>query len=154
MNRAALLLSLLLVTPALAQTPTGDFEAKGTFRPAGPPGHVSRSQIGDDCVVDLVQGYTLDGALSGSMQIDFRIFVAGPCGMPPGTYDEHWIARGEYVVRVGDSTREGPLVYLAEVKAGGGVEGRIRLADGLRGTLMVGGRFRAGFMRYRGKLTQ
>ena len=142
-----------LGTAASAQPASSGLEASGTFKPAGPPDQPERVQVGDSCVVDLGQRYTVDGTLAGTMQIDFRIFVAGPCGAPPGTYEEHWIARGRYSVHVGESTREGPLVYLADGKAGGHVEGRITLAEELRGTLEVQGSFSEGVMHYRGRLT-
>jgi hypothetical protein len=43
-------------------------------------------------VVDLKQAYDVEGSLVGKMLIDYRIFVAGDCTKPPGTYDEHWIS--------------------------------------------------------------
>jgi hypothetical protein len=149
-----LIICAFLTTSGVAQTVTNKVEALGTFKPAGPPDHPSRSQIGDCCVVDLRQGYTVDGKLSGAMQIDFRIFVAGPCGAPPGTYDEHWIAYGRYSVDVEDRNREGPLVYLADVKAGGDVEGSMTFAGALKGTLSIRGNFREGVMHYQGNLRQ
>lgn len=144
---------VLLGTTAPAQATVTDIQVSGTFKPAGPPDHPVRTEVGDTCVVDLGQRYTIDGTITGTMQIDFRIFVAGPCGAPPGTFEEHWIARGRYSVRVGESTREGPLVYLADVKAGGRVDGRLTLAEGVQGGLEVQGNFNEGVMRYRGRLT-
>jgi len=86
------------------------------------------------------------------MRLDYRIFVAGPCGAPPGTYDEHWIAFGRYSFDVDHEHLEGPLVDLARVQAGGDAEGSMTLADGLEGTLEVRGSFHDGFMRYEGSL--
>jgi hypothetical protein len=146
-------LALLLGTTASAQTTGTDMQATGTFKPAGPPDHPVRTQVGDVCIVDLGQRYTIDGTITGTMQIDYRIFVAGPCGAPPGTYDEQWIARGRYSVHVGEPVREGPLGYLASVTSKGRVEGRITLAEELRGTLEVRGNFNDGVMQYRGRLT-
>lgn len=124
----------------------------GTFRPTGQPEQPRRVPIGDKCVIDLKQEYALDGALTGLMQVDFRIIVDGPCGVPPGTHDEHWIAHGQYSVEVDDEGLAGSLTYLATVEAGGRVDGTIELVGGLNGLLEVRGSFTDGFMRYRGNL--
>ncbi len=133
--------------------PARTLEVTGVLRPQDRPQRLSRSQIGDHCIVDLEQGYRLDGSLAGGMTLDFRIYVDGPCGEPPGTFDEHWIARGEYVVKLAESELEGALIYLADVEAGGRVEGTLILAEGLEGALEVEGRFAEGFMRYEGRLS-
>ncbi len=124
----------------------------GTFRPTGPPDQPLRVPVGDRCVVDLKQEYALEGALAGRMQVDFRIFVEGPCGAPPGMHNEHWIAHGDYSVEVDGETLPGSLVYLATVEAGGRVDGTIGLDGRLNGLLEVRGGFADGFMRYRGNL--
>jgi hypothetical protein len=103
------------------------------------------------CVVDLEQSYEVDGTLTGTMTIDFRIFVEGPCGAPPGTYDEHWIAHGHYDLENSRPTsRQGSLAYVADVSAGGQVSGKITLAGELQGELRIDGRFQEGAMHYAG----
>lgn len=57
-------------------------------------------------------------------------------------------------MEVEDARLQGPLLYLAEVTAGGRVEGSLTLADGLAGTLEIQGTFQEGFMRYHGDLTR
>jgi hypothetical protein len=125
----------------------------GTFEPVGTPRDRSAADVAGTCVVDLVRDYVLSGSLEGSMEIDFRIFVAGPCGAPPGTYDEYWIAHGSYSAGTrGAAPRSGALVYLANVLAGGDVAGTLVLADGLHGALDVTGNFAAGALHYRGEI--
>lgn len=151
---AVVLLSVAAVTSAAGQIPTSEVAASGTLRPAGPPEGLARARIGETCVVDLTQEYVLDGTLAGGMEIDYRIFVAGPCGSPPGTYDEQWIAHGRYRLAVEGAEFEGPLVYLGQVEAGGSVEGTIRVADALEATLAVSGKFEDGTLVYRGIMTR
>jgi len=120
----------------------------GHFAPSAPPQAPDRKAFGEHCIVELKQKYALSGDLTGTMEIDFRIYVAGPCGSPPGTFEEHWIAYGMYSV----SERAGSLVYLADVEAGGAVSGRLILAGELKGTLRVHGSFEDGRMSYSGNL--
>jgi len=136
------------LAPARPQT-----ALSGTLRPSGPPKAPTRSVVGPACVVDLEQGYRLDGALAGEMQIDFRIYVAGDCAEPPGTHDEHWISHGTYAVRIEGEEATGTLIYLAKVKAGGKVEGTLTLAGDLAAELEVTGRFPDGFLSYAGRRT-
>ena len=127
-----------------AQNPTG------TFRPSAPPEQPTRKKVGAECVVDLKQAYDVAGSLVGKMLIDFRIFVAGDCTMPPGTFSEHWIAYGTYDVRTGDTQYIGDLTYLATVESGGLVDGTLTLAGQLSMKLNVKGNFKNGFMSYSG----
>lgn len=120
----------------------------GTFRPSTPPENPTRRTVGSGCVVDLKQAYALDGSLVGKMVVDFRIFVAGDCTRPPGTFDEHWIAYGTYTVRVRETEYTGALIYLATAKAGGKVEGTLTLGGELPAELEVAGNFSDGYMRY------
>lgn len=122
---ASWLLPLLLCLPAINVIGQAQPQLKlvGTFRPSRPPEEPARTKVGAGCVVDLRQAYVVDGSLAGDMIIDYRIFVAGDCTKPPGTYDEHWISHGTYVVRVQEARHTGTLIYLASVKAGGEVEG-------------------------------
>lgn len=120
----------------------------GTFRPSGAPEAPVRRRVGAGCVVDLTQAYHVAGALAGQMVIDFRIFVAGDCAKPPGTYDEHWIAYGTYVLRVHGTTHTGALTYLATVKAGGKVEGTLTLGGELSAVLEVVGDLDDGYLSY------
>jgi len=96
-------LSLLLASQSVAQTTSGETrgetEASGLFAPAGPPlEQPVRVDAGGSCVVDLRQAYVISGPLSGSLDIDYRILVHGPCEVPPviGKYDEEWIAHGTF----------------------------------------------------------
>ena len=82
------------------------------------------------------------------MVIDFRIFVAGDCTKPPGTYDEHWISYGTYTVRVQDTEYTGTLTYLAPVKAGRKVEGTLTTDGEFSAALNVAGHFEDGYMSY------
>ena len=146
------IIGLLTLTAGITvATEPENMSVAGSFSPAGPPEEPSRHQIGDACIVDLHQPYVLHGSLEGEMRIDFRIYVAGPCGSPPGTYDEHWIAYGSYSVRA--QQREGlsgTLLYLADVSAGGDVDGRLTLAEDLQGSLVVRGNFEKRQMSYHG----
>lgn len=124
---------------------------KGFFAPVGPPAQPpSRTDAGDACIVDLVQGYELLGTVSGSATIDYRIFIEGPCGAPPGTYPEEWIAHGKLNGRLREREAKGSFTYLAGVKAGGEVSGEIVFGDGLQGELEVTGRFGEGKLSYTG----
>ena len=116
----------------------------GIFKPAGPPSDVSRLPAGLSCIVELRQAYDISGSLTGVLNIDFRIVVMGPCGAPPGTYEESWIAYGRYNFKIQGSPLKGHLSYIADVKAGGDVQGKIDLAGGGAGTIKVEGNFEEG----------
>lgn len=120
--------------------------------PNSVPANVVRTEIGSVCIVDLDQGYDLSGTLSGSMKINFRIIIDGPCGSPPGTFNEEWIAHGDYSATISNLAVQGSLVYIATVEDGGSVSGELRLVGGATGTLVVTGDFRDGFMEYSGSL--
>jgi len=138
-----------------ASEPTmGETEASGTFAPAGPPlEQPVRVDAGGSCVVDLRQVYDISGTLSGSLEIDYRIIVYGPCEVPPvlGKYDEEWIAHGIFRGTIDGSAASGNLTYTAQVRAGGDVEGRIVLGGGIHGELAVSGNFGDGELSYRGR---
>lgn len=105
-------------------------------------------------MVELRQSYAISGTLSGSMVIDYRILVAGPCGAPLGTFDEEWIAHGKFCGTIDGSAASGSLSYVARVRAGGDVDGRIVLGQGLDGELRVHGVFGDGRLSYEGSVTR
>lgn len=153
------ILSLLFVSQSRAQEATGqtggETEACGIFAPAGSPlERPVRVDVGGRCVVDLRQAYDMSGTLSGSLEIDYRILVYGPCEVPPviGKYDEEWIAHGTFTGKINESAVSGSLTYTAQVRAGGDVEGRILLGGGLDGELAVFGNFGDGKLSYHGRV--
>ncbi len=134
----------------LSKAPDGK-EASGSFEPSGPPLALPvKVDVGRNCLVELRQSYSVSGTLSGTMMIDYRILVYGPCGSPPGTFDEDWIAHGAFTGTVDGSSASGKLSYVARVQAGGDVEGRISLGQGLEGELQVRGNFGDGSLSYTG----
>jgi hypothetical protein len=152
-------LSLLVVSQSMAQDTSGqargETEAAGTFAPAGPPlERPIRVDAGGNCVVDLRQAYDISGTLSGSLEIDYRILVYGPCEVPPviGKHDEEWIAHGKFTGAIDGSAASGSLTYTAKVRAGGDVEGRILLGAGLDGEMAVSGNLGDGRLSYRGRV--
>lgn len=149
-NRTVLVLLMPIASPALSQTTSYGVAVSGTFRPAAPPQEPVRRIVGESCVVDLKQSYSVDGSFTGVMHIDFRIFVAGDCAQPPGTHDERWIAHGTFAVRSEGSEYSGTLIYLADVISGGAVSGSMTLAGELSAELEVEGTFEDGYMRYKG----
>lgn len=66
---AGLAISIVLATAAGAQTATDPIEATGAFRPAAAPENRVSSPIGNRCVIDLEQGYLVDGTLSGTLRV-------------------------------------------------------------------------------------
>jgi hypothetical protein len=125
--------------------------AEGTLRPVGRPGRPPvRTDAGGACVVDLVQDYTLSGTLSGSATIDYRILVHGPCGAPPGTFPEEWIAHGQFSGTLSGTDTAASFTYVARVVKGGQVGGEIVLGSKLDGKLKVSGRFSDGRLSYTG----
>lgn len=125
--------------------------ASGTLTPAETPLEPPlRVDLGRLCIVEVKQSYAIAGTLSGSIEIDFRILVAGSCGLPPGTFDEEWIAYGTFVGTVKGSPVSGSLSYVADVKAGGEVNGRIVFGQGIEGELRVHGNFSDGRLSYEG----
>ena len=136
-----------------AAGPRREFEARGTLAPLGPPTQPPvRVEAGGSCVVDLRQPYVVSGSLSGSLEIDFRILVNGPCEVPPapGKYDEAWIAHGSFTGALRGSAASGTVLYTADVRAGGRVEGRVVLGGGIDGELAVSGNFADGRLSYLG----
>jgi hypothetical protein len=140
----------LVLLPAIGAVGQVRPESKlvGTFRPSAAPEELTRSKVGSGCVVDIKQAYDVQGSLVGEMVIDFRIFVAGDCTKPPGTYDEHWISYGTYVIRVQGTECSGALIYLGTVRADGKVEGTLMLDGELSAELKVTGDFEDGYMSY------
>lgn len=130
-----------------------EIRAKGMIQPDGPPqGEPVRVDAGAGCVVDVRQVYIVKGTLTGSFDIDFRILVHGPCGHPPGTFTEEWIAHGNFVGSLeGDSARAG-FTYTATVEGSGEVSGLIVLGQGLNGELRIRGKFSDGKLSYDGQL--
>jgi uncharacterized protein len=134
------------------RTVRGD-EVAGTLTPVGSPVVPPvRIDTGESCIVELQQVYVISGALSGSVEIDYRILVAGPCESPPGAFDEEWIAHGIFTGTVNEAPSSAIFSYTAQIKAGGEVEGRIVLGQGLGGELSIHGNFSNGWLSYRGWL--
>ena len=128
--------------------------AEGTFRTDRPPEQKPvRVEAGESCVVDVQQSYVVDGTLSGSFAIDYRILVDGPCGLPPGTYEEEWIARGTFKGKANGQIASASFTYTAVVKAGGEVSGQMVFGQGLGGDLRIHGTLAAGKLAYEGQLT-
>ena len=129
----------------------GSVAASGALAPVGPPlAAPARTNAGGSCIIDMVQSYTMSGTLAGTVEIDYRILVAGPCGSPLGTYDEDWIAHGTFMGTVDGTAGTGAFSYVAGVKAGGDVDGRIAFGQGLTGELLVQGNFGDGQLSYSG----
>jgi len=152
-------LSLPFASQSVAQDTSGqagsETAASGIFAPVGPPlEQPVRVDAGGSCVVDLRQAYDISGTLSGSLEIDFRILVYGPCEVPPviGKYDEEWVAYGTFTGAVDGSAASGNLIYTAQVRAGGDVKGRLVFGGGIDGELAVSGNFRDGKLSYDGRM--
>lgn len=139
---------------ATAQVVTsGDDTTSGTFSPAGPPSRPPvRTPVGTGCVIELTQTYTVSGVLQGYFGVDYRIFVDGPCGEPPGAFDEEWIAVGTFDGTLREREATGAFSYTARVRAGGDVDGRIVFGQGVAGELTVGGNFGPGELSYVGSV--
>jgi hypothetical protein len=129
----------------------GEDRAEGVLRPVGPPSAPpERTDAGGECVVDLVQRYELSGTLSGAATVDYRILVHGPCGSPPGTFAEEWIARGTLKGALSQTEVTATLTYVASVAVGGEVEGEMTLGDGVTGVLQISGQFAERQLGYSG----
>jgi hypothetical protein len=127
-------------------------EASGSFAPAGPPSRPpTKVHTGRGCTIDLRQPYTISGTLTGTLDIDYRILVHGPCERAePGVFDEEWIARGTFTGRIRGEAASASFSYTARVRAGGDVEGAIVLGQGAEGELRVRGNFGDGELSYEG----
>jgi hypothetical protein len=151
-------MSLLISNVITAQDSTssmdtkGGFEAAGEFSPSGPPKKPERIEVGKSCIIDFIQSYIISGTLSGKMEFNYRILVKGPCGSPPGTFDEEWIAYGKFSGSINNTPASGNMSYTAKVQAGGEVNGIIVLGQGLEGELHVYGNFNEGKLSYKGLL--
>lgn len=145
---------MLMASPGLGQVselPPGALRVEGTFAPLGPPMEPPvRVDAGGGCIVDVRQSYAVAGDLSGRLVIDFRILVRGPCGSPPGTFEEQWIALGRFEGELMDDEASTDLTYVAEVSEDGIIEGEISLGSAVDGRLRVQGSFAAGEVSYEG----
>ena len=129
------------------------YDVSGTIIPEGPPtSPPSRIDAGTDCIVDLVQLYQITGSLTGKMKLDYRIIVHGPCGSPAGTYNEEWIAFGDFSGYQGEKSVTSRLSYTATVTHQGMVNGTITLGQGMSGTLTIRGQFNEGKLAYQGTI--
>jgi hypothetical protein len=132
-----------------------ELDANGTFSPTGPPSeNPVRMAIGENCIVEVKQQYNITGTLTGELEIDFRILVYGPCGEPPGTYKEKWIAFGSFNGTVDGSQRSAEFTYTANVNAGGDVDGKMIFGDGIEGEIIVKGNFKDRKLSYNGELSK
>ena len=155
----------LLVSTAVAQNAnadttittlkgmTGKVEASGILTPSGPPlEKPQRINAGKGCIINLIQPYNISGTLTGKMELNYRILVKGPCGSPAGTFDEEWIAYGTFTGSVNGTKASGNMSYVANVKAGGQVDGTIEFGQGLEGKLYIYGNLSDGKLSYKGVL--
>ena len=155
MHKYFIIISILISFMISSGSNVIKIEANGTFMPSGSPTKGSaRTDLGTCCIIEIKQPYKINGALSGSLEIDFRILIYGPCGKPPGTYDEEWIAYGSFDGIVNGISRTGKFRYTANVKAGGDVEGTIVFGKGINGELNVKGNFNDGKLLYNGWLNE
>jgi ketosteroid isomerase-like protein len=130
-------------------------DVSGTLTSLGSPLEPPvRIDAGKGCIVEVRWAYTISGTLSGSIEINYRIMVAGPCGSPPGTFDENWIAYGSFDGLVDGISKSGKFSYTANVKAGGDVEGTMIFGQGIDGELKVKGNFNDGKLSYKGRITR
>jgi steroid delta-isomerase-like uncharacterized protein len=140
-------------TTAESEDVNGGVEASGSIAPSGSPQKKpERISAGKSCIVNLIQPYKVSGTLTGTVEFNYRILVKGPCGSPPGTFDEEWIAYGTFSGTVKGTAASGNMSYVASVKAGGKVDGQIMLGQGLEGKLQVYGNFSDGSLSYKGVL--
>jgi hypothetical protein len=153
MRTVLLLLGLTLLTAVSGQAQeraVDSVSVAGLIIPQGSPsGTPVRVDAGNSCVVDVTQKYALEGELEGSLVIDFRILVHGPCGSPPGTFDEEWIARGESSGTLRGEPYSTRLTYTARVEDGD-IQGLVVFGPGLTGRVDVTGRFEERRLRYSG----
>lgn len=127
--------------------------ASGTIKPNGHPvTRPVRVESGKDCIVDLIQPYTISGTLSGSLEINYRIIVHGPCGEPAGTYDEEWIAYGTFSGNIKGAPTEGKFTYVAKVRESGNIDGRIVFGQGIDAELQVKGNLKDDMLYYKGSI--
>ena len=153
-KRLLVLAFIVFGGPVISSESTASIPAEGTFKPSGPPQRQPvRVDAGESCVVDVEQAYFVNGTLSGTFDIDYRILVDGPCGFPVGTFDEEWIARGRFAGTINGVSTSAGFTYTAMVKAGGQIDGLIVLGQGLEGDLRVHGSFGDGKLAYAGQLT-
>ncbi|MCP4975643.1 MAG: hypothetical protein GY931_05735 [Maribacter sp.] len=128
-----------------------DSIASGTLVPKGKPVNPPiRVGAGKNCIVDLVQTYSVTGTLSGTFEIDYRILVYGPCGVPPGTYKEEWIAYGTFEGKINETPASGKFSYVAHSKVSGEVEGHMVFDQGINGELEIKGNFKDRKLSYKG----
>lgn len=131
----------------------GQEHVTGFIAPDGPPRQPPvRVDAGGACVVDLVQDYTLEGAVTGELTLDYRILVAGPCGSPPGTFDEEWIAHGSFSGTASGQEATATVLYTARAGVGGRVTGTISFGGGMEGELEVTGEFSDRRLTYSGRV--
>jgi predicted esterase len=134
---------------------TGGVAVSGVFSPDGPPTtQPKRTNAGGVCIVELIQEYMVSGTLSGTFTIDYRIKVEGPCGSPLGTFDEDWIAHGTFSGTLNEEKVTSSFTYVAHVKAGGEVRGKMVFGQKISGELEVRGNFADRKLSYNGSLTE
>lgn len=143
----------VLDSSTISKDMTDEIEASGVLIPSGPPREKpERISAGKGCIVNLIQPYNISGTLTGTMELNYRILVKGPCGSPAGTFDKEWIAYGIFSGLVNDKKASGNMSYVANVKAGGQVDGQVVFGHGLVGKLHVYGNFSDGKLSYKGYL--
>ena len=136
-----------------AQESNSKKAVSGFLEPNGKPIKAPvKIDAGESCIIDLIQGYSITGNFSGTIEMNYRILVQGKCGSPPGTYNEEWIAYGNFKGKINGKDTGALLSYTAKVRAGGSVYGIIIFGQGVKGKLIITGNFSDGKLSYKGEL--
>ena len=117
-------------------------EVSGTMDREGyPKTPLDKENAGGGCIVDVTQEHSVSGSMSGTLEIDYRLLIAGSCESQAEMDDQEWIAHGVFEGMVDDSSRAASFSYVGEVKDGGNLEGTIVFSGGLVVELRIMGSF-------------
>ncbi|KAA3608858.1 MAG: hypothetical protein D8M58_19170 [Calditrichaeota bacterium] len=137
---------------AIKQETPPNKAVSGFLTPMGKPlKKPIRIDAGESCIIELIQSYSISGDISGSVEMNYRIIVYGKCGSPIGTYNEEWIAYGNFIGAHEGKKVQSKLSYTAKVKAGGDVNGIISFGQGFRAKITINGNFSDGRLSYNGE---
>jgi hypothetical protein len=144
-ERMAILLVtiMLLLSAAAPLSADGQIPATGNFTAAIDFSTLSLRPVGGNCLLTVDGDLSFTGTLHGEAVGTTSALILAPCTdvatNPPGTFKDVFKSELTFVGTVGDDPNliEAHITYKGITKAGGAIQARMLLDNGLKGNLDV-----------------
>lgn len=122
--------------------------ASGTFQALVDFSTLTLTPRGSNCVLEVSGQLVFEGTLEGIAMATTTALTHAPCGdvlaNPPGTFPDVFRSEASFAGTVNGEPAQARMVYQGRAHAGGEIDARLLLSDGLRGVLRVDGRVAVG----------